>query len=228
MQEKGKRIRVKTCGITNLEDALLCIEAGADALGFIFASFSPRYINPQECQRIVQSVPPFCERIGVFVDEEIPKLLEIVNLCGLSSIQLHGKEDKDYIVSLKQQCKLPIIKAFRLKNEEDFLRTQKEMQDLENYVQAFLLDSLFCDHASDAVCDSDKKEVVNENYFLSLQKLSCRPIILAGALKPNNIQNIIQSTKPFWIDLCSGLEESPGKKDPQKVQEFFSKLNFCY
>ncbi|MDX1919696.1 MAG: phosphoribosylanthranilate isomerase [Candidatus Caenarcaniphilales bacterium] len=210
------KVRVKTCGITNTEDALLCLEAGAHALGFIFAKSSPRQITPQECKSIIQALPPFCERVGVFVDEEIKTVTEIVHSCGLSAVQLHGKENKEYILNLKNTCNLPIIKAFRVKTEDDFSQTLKEIKELEENVQAFLLDS--------PLLEAKDKQVIDAKFFTEICKTTSRPTILAGALNPSNIQEILAGLKPSFVDLCSGLEASPGKKDPEKIKGFFEAL----
>jgi phosphoribosylanthranilate isomerase len=202
-------MRVKVCGITNLEDALSCYTEGAHALGFIFAKESPRFITLDECKQITKQLPPFCERIGVFVDEKIQKIVEIVEACNLTAIQLHGKtEDNNYITKLRELSNKPIIRAFRLNTKEDCQQITFLNQKL---LQAILI-------------DGPGKKLVNKEVINEVQTLTNLPIILAGALNEENIEECLQNTKPIALDICSGLESVPGKKDLTKVKAFFCKL----
>src|SRR3954466_5307649 len=124
-------VRVKICGITNIEDALMSIEAGADALGFIFFRGSPRFIEANAAQAIIDRLPPFISKVGVFVDETQENIEKISGVAGLNAVQLHGTESPDFCATLN----LPVIKAFRVQD-------QSTLASLENYrVAAFLLDS---------------------------------------------------------------------------------------
>jgi phosphoribosylanthranilate isomerase len=202
-------MRVKICGITNLEDALSCYQNGAQALGFIFAPISPRFIKPEKAAQIINGLPPFCERIGVFVDEDIFKIVQIVKQCKLSAVQLHGKsENSEYINQLYNLLSVPIIRAVRLKNLEDCeLLTELPSEKL----QAVLIDGM-------------GQSTLSQEIYLKALNLAVKPLILAGALGLHNIKEIIFNFKPQAIDLCSALEKQAGQKDPQKVEEFFRLL----
>lgn len=203
-------MRVKVCGITNLEDALVCYEHGVDALGFIFASISPRFISPEKCAQIVSQLPPFCERIGVFVDESIFKIIDITKQCKLSAVQLHGKtEDAEYICKLHSLLPIPIIRAIRL----------KELKDCQ------LLENLPYDKLQAVLIDGPGQISLSQEIYEKALKLRQKPLILAGAISEHNINQIIVKFKPQAIDLCSSLEEVAGKKDIAKVKEFFELIN---
>lgn len=203
-------MRIKICGITNLEDALLCYQSGAHALGFIFAEVSPRKISLEQCKQITLSLPPFCERVGVFVDESFENILNTVQQCKLSVVQLHGtSEDADYIDELSAKVSVPIIRALRVDENTDLKKLIQEIPAKK--VQAILLDG------------PGKKKVPLE-MFLEAKELSKLPLILAGAINADNVQELTQKLNPIAIDLSSSLEAAPGKKDFAKVKEFFEKV----
>ena len=196
---RAKNLRVKICGITNIADALVCANEGADALGFIFTDKSPRYITAEKASEITGKLPPFCERIGVFLDHSIKEIIEISQKCSLSGVQLHGNEDEKYILQLKKNLNLPIIKALRKPSREEFIKFSGEN------LQAFLIDGY------------------SEDFDLSEIFSICKlPLILAGKLSAENlIENLEKYSFVKYIDLCSSLESSAGKKDHEKVSKFF-------
>ncbi len=205
-------MRVKICGITNLEDALICYEHGADALGFIFASQSPRYISSDTCAKITRALPPFCERIGVFVNLPPIELAQVANQCQLSAVQLHGHtENNDYIQELSRLINIPIIRAIRVQSSNVTELTQVIELLPENLLQALLV-------------DGPGKQKVPFEIFNSLKEEIKLPLILAGALDSENIKTIIHELNPKSIDLCSSLESQPGKKDPDKIKRFFKEI----
>jgi len=198
-------IRVKICGITNLSDALEAIEAGADALGFIFYRSSPRYIAPEVLQQWVVQLPPFVTKVGVFVNEARDNINRICENCQLGVVQLHGQESPRFC----QQVSKPVIKAFRLRKEEDLLALKAYKTDT---VSGLLLDS-FSEHTPGGT-----GRVFN--WDLAKQAKQYGRIILAGGLTPKNVSEAVAQVKPYGVDVCSGVEIRPGKKDKTKLEQF--------
>ena len=201
------KIRVKICGITRPEDALLAEKLGASAVGFIFFGKSPRYINPQKAGEISGRLGPFIARVGVFVDEDAETVRKIVETARLTAVQLHGSEDQEYIGILKG---INVIKAFRV--GKDF-----NCEELCRYdVNTFLLDT----YSANSYGGTGKTfdwNIANE----------CRKygrIILAGGLNISNVIDAVNAAKPWGIDISSGIESSPGVKDPEKMKEIFDKI----
>jgi len=187
---------VKICGITNLEDALISVESGADALGFVFAD-SPRKIDPDNARQIAASLKGRVNLVGVFSDMDINEVNEISDLCMLDLLQFHGSEDSEYCNVFKRR----VIKAIRFKDRED-------LNNIRSYdVEFILVDSA----ASGMTCDWEKLR----EYGLHDKKL-----ILAGGLNPGNVTTAIEQVMPFGVDSSSGVEAYIGKKDPAKVREF--------
>ena len=200
--------RVKICGITNREDALLAIEMGADALGFIFAE-SPRRITPINAKAIIHNLPPLVKTVGVFVNEEPAGIKEIKSLCGLDLIQLHGDESSEICRELMPHS----IKTFRIQNETDL----KNIKRYQGTVRAILLDTF----------QEGKAGGTGKTFDWSLAvkaKETGLPIILAGGLGPENIQEAIATVKPYALDINSGIEERPGKKDPILMKQLMEKI----
>jgi phosphoribosylanthranilate isomerase len=194
---------VKICGITSLADANCAIEAGADALGFIFFRRSPRYIEPKDAAKIASEILAPVLKIGVFVDENPETMQEIARQCGLDRLQLHGSESRETCVSLQT----PVIKAFRIQD-------QNSLVSLRDYkVWAFLLDSYIAGQLGGTGAKF--------NWDLAVQaKTFGTPIILAGGLNPENVADAVAKVSPFGVDVSSGVESAPGKKDHAKVREF--------
>jgi phosphoribosylanthranilate isomerase len=201
-------VRVKICGLTNLDDARAAIDAGADALGFIFFSGSPRYVTPAAAARIIAQLPPFVSKVGVFVNEPVGPLLEIVNSVGIDTIQLHGNESPAYCDNLPGN-RLKIIKAFRIKDQSSLL----PLRDFR--AAAFLLDSY--------VPGQHGGTGSRFNWDLAIQASALGiPIILAGGLIPENIRDAISKVAPYGVDVSSGIESAPGKKDLSKLRAFIA------
>jgi len=199
-------VRVKICGITNLEDALLAADLGADALGFIFYPPSPRSIAPDTARAIIAQLPPLVTTVGVFVDEDAATVKELAAQVGLDWLQLHGKETPEYCRSLGRR----IIKVFRIQDENSLsgLAAYREV------VQGLLLDTY-------------KKGQVGGtgetfNWDLAREARQYGPIILAGGLTPANVVRAIAAAQPQAVDVASGVEARPGKKDPEKLKAFFA------
>lgn len=194
--------RIKICGITNKEDALHASGCGADALGFVFYSGSPRFIQPDAVKEIIAELPPFLKTVGLFVNEDSRKIREVVEFCGLDTVQLHGEESPE-------ECFFPpkqVIKALRLKNDLD----EKIFSSYQ--VSAFLLDAYLPGKygGTGTCCDWSKAQAFAAQYR----------IILAGGLSPDNVFDAVKQVQPYGIDVSSGVEKSPGKKDPGKVAMF--------
>ena len=198
--------KVKICGITSPEDAAVAVAAGADALGFNFYRKSPRYIDPGVAKQIVASLPPFITSVGVFVNEELTTVRSIMDTCGLAIAQLHGDEPATYCRELSR----PVIKALRLKDRGSFLA----LTEFEGRagVRGFLVDS-FSETAyggTGQVTDWD----------LAAEAAKAATIVLAGGLTPANVAEAIRIVRPYGVDVSSGVESVPGKKDHRKVRAF--------
>ena len=194
---------VKICGMTSLEDALAAVESGADAIGFIFHPPSPRYIPFEQAAAISAKLPLHVVRVGVFVDTPEELVFGAVSSCGLNLLQFHGEESPEYCL----QFGLMTMKAFRIKDESSLLA-------LKNYpTDAWLLDS----YAPDRLGGTGEQF----NWDFARQAASFgRPIFLAGGLTPANVADAIQSVRPYAVDVSSGVESAPGKKDHAKVRAF--------
>jgi phosphoribosylanthranilate isomerase len=200
-----QRTRIKICGITNLEDALYAANIGADALGFIFYTQSPRYIAPSAAREIINALPPFVTTIAVTVNLNVEELLKTMTISRCQVIQYHGDIADNQLTELA----FPIIKAIPIAIRED-------LESLARYpsARAFLLDT--------------KKTGlyggtgVTFDWHLAHEARNCgRPIILSGGLSPTNISEALCCAEPYAIDINSGIESAPGHKDHQQMQELF-------
>jgi len=201
-----QKTRVKICGITRLEDALLAVSLGAHALGFIFFKKSPRYISPETAKDIIQFLPPFVQTVGVFVNEKAEVIRKTAQFCGLNLIQLHGNESPDFCVELG----LPCIKAFRIKDEESL----KSLPSYKGKVKAWLLDTYKKD------LPGGTGETFNWDLAIRAKTYGV-PVILAGGLGPDNIEAAIKTVQPYAVDVNSGIEVSPGVKDKELIERLF-------
>lgn len=202
MSQLEMNMRVKICGITNVEDANAAVELGADALGFVFAK-SPRQITIEQAREIIETLPPFISIVGVFVDENIDRINKICNSCGIHTVQLHGNEDPQFLNELKEY---KIIKAFRIRDESD-------LKPMSNYKpHAFLLDS----YVKGIIGGTG----ITFNWTYAHQAKKYGNIILSGGLTPENVKEAIHIAKPFAVDVSSGVESSPSKKDKLLMKRF--------
>ncbi|MBI4464218.1 MAG: phosphoribosylanthranilate isomerase [Acidobacteria bacterium] len=208
-------VHVKICGIRHAEDAAVAVEAGASALGFNFWSGTPRYIAPEEAARIIEgleglraAVPRDIWRVGVFVDEALERVLEIAAETGISVLQLHGSESPEYLERLGSWPKIKaIIKALRV--SDDF---QPEQLLRYRSANAFLLDGF--------VAGMHGGTGKSFDWTRAEKAASFGKIILAGGLNPDNVGMAVRQVRPWGVDVCSGVEITPGKKDPQRIWEF--------
>ena len=199
--------KVKICGITNLEDAIISIDAGAFALGFNFHPQSPRYINPLTARSIISQLPTYVLSVGVFVNEVEPGIVaRLSDIAGVGAIQLHGDESPDYCLALRDRY---VIKALRINSNFSPVSAS------EYKVQAILLDAFSTGAFGGTGLTTDwslarKTRAVVPNLFL------------AGGLSPENVAEAIAVVGPYAVDACSCLESSPGRKDAARVRKFIS------
>ena len=198
--------KIKICGITNQIDALHAINAGVDALGFIFYKKSPRHVSLNVVKSIVAHLPPFVLTVGVFVNEEAKVVRDIVDECGLALAQIHGDETADFCESLGR----PVMRGIRLRDRNTFLAMAEYKGRAR--VRGFILDAF----SQDSYGGTGK----TADWDLAKEAAQSFSFFLAGGLTPDNVQEAIEKVKPYGVDVSSGVESSPGKKDPAKVQAF--------
>jgi phosphoribosylanthranilate isomerase len=199
-------IHIKICGITSHEDAQAAVDAGADALGFVFYPPSPRHVSPERATQIIQKLPPFVTTVGLFVDVTADTVNDMAARCGLDRIQLHGRETPEFCRQVKQ----PVIKAFRIKNAES-------LRHLPTYkVSAYLLDA----YVQGALPGGTG---LSFSWELAARAKPYGPVILAGGLTPENVETAIKQTRPYGVDVSTGVECAPGVKDHRKVREFIAR-----
>jgi phosphoribosylanthranilate isomerase len=194
-------VRIKICGITRLEDALLAVRLGADALGFNFWPGTKRYVDPDAARDILEQLPPFVTTVGVFVNQPPAEVLAIAARTGIAALQLHGDESPTEAGGYA----LPTIKALRLSGTAS-------LDALARYhVRAFLLDAPSAGFGgSGNTCDWECAAAAARR----------APVILAGGLKPENVADAVRAVRPYAVDVASGVESSPGVKDPDKLKRF--------
>jgi phosphoribosylanthranilate isomerase len=200
-------MRVKVCGITRREDAVLAVELGADALGFVFWARSPRAVDAATVRRITDGLPPFVSRVGVFVNESQAGIVTTAAEAGLTCIQLHGDEDASAYVDLP----LPVIKALPV--VEGF--SLAAVEDLPSRVTPLL-------DAHDPARRGGTGRVIDWTVAAAAAKL--RPVILSGGLTAENVKSAIAAVHPYAVDVSSGVESAPGTKDESKLRAFFASL----
>jgi phosphoribosylanthranilate isomerase len=199
-------LRVKVCGLTRLEDALLAEACGAHAVGFIFYAPSPRAVEPQTAARIAGALHPYTVKVGVFVNETPARMNELAALCGLDRIQLHGGEP----YALLAQLDRPAYRAFKLKDEADLAAAQAAPD------ATLMLDT------HDPHLHGGTGRPFDWEWARVLG--ASRRVILAGGLSADNIAHALAVARPAAVDVSSALEAAPGRKDPRKLEAFFAAL----
>lgn len=197
-------IKAKICGITNLEDALASINAGCDALGFVFYKKSPRYINPEKAYEIIRRLPKNIIKVGVFVNSKENTIKDIAKTCGLDILQFHGDESPEFCGRFKDY---KVIKAFRIKDGldlEDVLRYNPFAYLFDTYVKSK---------------PGGTGKTFNWELIKHVDDIK-RPIFLSGGLTEKNVRDAIEKVRPDWVDVSSSVEIIPGKKNHKKIKEF--------
>ena len=206
-------IRVKICGITNIKDALAAAEAGADALGFVFAE-SPRKIEPEAAREIVSRLPAHIVTIGVFAGQDADEVLRIMEAVGLRFAQIHGDADE----ALAGQCNEAawgLIRALRIGSPESIRGAVED--PLVAACDAVLLDA----HVEGKMGGTG--QAFDWDLAVEAETLG-KPIILAGGLTPENVEEAARKVMPYAVDVSTGVEKSPGKKDHAKIKEFIENV----
>lgn len=196
---------IKICGITNLEDARAAVAAGADALGFNFYNPSPRYITPQRAREIIEELPASVLAVGVFVNEPMKSVNAIASEAGIAALQLHGDESPDYCREFARDRY--VIKTLAVSDDVD-------LELINSYdVHAIMLDTR----------DSRLRGGTGKSFDWSVARRvnqSVAKLFLAGGLSPENIENAIETVRPYAVDACSALEDAPGRKNHERMRAF--------
>lgn len=200
-------VRVKICGITNAEDAMVAAVAGADALGFVFFPESPRYVTPEAAAAIIEKLPPFISTVGVFVNDPVERVREVMKRTGLRYAQLHGNESPEDCKALGSSA----IKAFRIDTISDLAPIEK----YSSCASAFLLDAF-----SKAAYGGTGMVF---NWDVAVEAKRYGRVILAGGLTPENVTEAVHRVQPYAVDTSSGVEAEKGRKDHHKVRMFIAR-----
>jgi len=195
-------LRIKICGITNEEDAHLAAHLGADALGFVFYPPSPRCVEPDRVRNIVGSLPPFLSTVGLFVSEKAGRIREIMSYCGLDIAQLHGEGD-DEDTGLEERR---IIRALRVRDEAS-------LEGIGGFQSATLLLDTWVEGRMGGTGRTF-------DWSLAARVAESHRVVLAGGLTPENVAEAIRTVRPYGVDVSSGVEMSPGRKDPERMAAF--------
>lgn len=207
-------VKIKICGITRLEDALTAAAAGADALGFNFSRKSPRYVTPEQAAFIIASLPPFISCAGIFVEHSPAEIHEICSACGLQVAQLHAET---YTAEKARSIEgVRIIRVFR--PEDDFDTSTVKTFCRESGVNTFLFDAF--QPGLEGGTGIRIENGLASRIFDDLRGFGYA--ILAGGLNPENVAGAIQATLPYGVDTASGVENSPGIKNPEKIAAFIA------
>ena len=200
--------KIKICGITNKQDAINAASLGVDMLGFVFYKDSKRYVGPEIVRDIVNELPPFIGKVGVFVDEDKKKVFDIAADCSLGMLQFHGDEGIDYCGSFKDSYK--VIKTFRIKNKNN-------LRGINDYDTDFYMLDTYSEKDKGGTGNNFDWKIIEDFEFL-------KPVILSGGLTPVNVAEAIKRFSPYGVDVSSGVEELPGKKDLNKMKQFVEKV----
>lgn len=199
-------VRVKICGLTQRDEALGVVAAGADAVGVVFVPGTPRAVTPEQAAAILRELPPLVARVGLFVDATVEDIRTTVQQVGLDTVQLHGEETPEVCREVRRFSR--VLKAFRVRGPETVAR----LSAYGDEVDAFLLDAYVPGVAGGTGATFDWTQAVAAQQF-------GRPIILAGGLTPGTVAEAVRQVRPFAVDVSSGVERAPGRKDLTKVRE---------
>lgn len=199
-------VKVKICGLTNYRDAAAAVDLGADLLGFNFYPKSPRFVTPEQAAQIINKLPAFIHVAGVFVNASLDQIKEAISECNLDWVQLHGDESPEFCESLLS-INVRTMKAIRVKDQEDIERAESFFTD------AVLLDAF----------DPEKYGGTGLTFDWNIIGHISKRIFLAGGINPDNVAAAIE-LGVYGIDVCSGIEASPGKKDHRKMRKLFENI----
>lgn len=202
-------VKVKICGITNLEDARLAARLGADALGFNFYEKSSRFVTPIAAAAMINELDEPIEKVGVFVNHSIDEILNIVRLASLDTVQLHGDESSRFVSDLRARCGCEIIKALRVSPDFDI------SDSLAYDADGILLDS-YSTGLRGGTGETFDWEVARSVWTIIPR------LWLAGGLTPENVRLAVTEVRPYAVDACSSLESAPGVKNPETLERFIS------
>jgi len=204
---------IKICGITNAEDALAAARFGAHALGFIFVKGTPRYIEPERASEITKQLPPFITRVGVFDDRPVEEIERIADLCRLDALQLHVDSMSERHFRL---AKRRIIKVCRVKDESSLYDSLSAKGLKASQIDAYLLDTYSKNRLGGTGTTFDWSLALKAKVIVG----PTFPMILSGGLNPDNVAEAIKRVEPYAVDVGSGVEERPGKKDHNQLRRF--------
>ena len=199
------KTQVKICGLTSVAEAQAAAEAGADMIGLMFYDGSPRHVSQATAEEIARALPPFVLRVGVFINPDEALVTRAIAGCGLNLLQFHGDEESDFCT----QFGLMSMKAIRVRDAESLNQLEKFHTD------AFLLDA----YSQAGLGGTGEK--FNWDLAVEARKFG-KPIFLAGGLTPENVGDAVKQVRPFAVDVSSGVESAPGKKDAAKVRAFIA------
>ncbi|MBU3933195.1 MAG: phosphoribosylanthranilate isomerase [Candidatus Omnitrophica bacterium] len=202
-------VKVKICGITNTGDAIWAANLGADYLGLVFARDSKRKVGLARAKEIADAVPPYIKKVGLFVDEEPGIVNKVLALCRLDVLQFHGQESPGYCNEFKGKAE--IIKGFRMKDEES-------LNQISRYDVDFYLLDAFVEGETGGT-----GQTFNWDLALKVKEFG-RPLFLAGGLNPGNVVQAVKKVQPYAVDVASGVESSPRKKNVESMKEFIDKI----
>ena len=201
-------VKVKICGITNYEDAVAAMNMGADLLGFNFYPPSPRYVAPEKAAEMINRLPALIDAVGVFVNAPLDEIRRIIDQCRLDWVQLHGDEDPDFCRSLNY-VNVKTMKALRVKDESDIVKAG------EFFTDAVLLDAFH----------PEKYGGTGLTFDWNIVGHIAKRVFLAGGINPDNAAEAVQ-LGVYGIDVCSGVEAEPGKKDHEKIRQLFDNIRY--
>lgn len=200
--------KIKICGITNKIDAINASGLNVDMLGFVFYKKSPRYVTAEKARDIINELPPSIARVGVFVDADKKEVSDIALDCQLDMLQLHGNEDPDYCLSFEDSYK--VIKAFRIKDKSS-------LKGINNYNVDFYMLDTYSKMSAGGTGKAFDWKIIDGFELL-------RPVILSGGLTPDNVADAIDRVLPYGVDVSSGVEDSPGKKNLELMKKFVQNI----
>ncbi|MBC2715436.1 MAG: phosphoribosylanthranilate isomerase [Desulfobacteraceae bacterium] len=209
---QSKLPQIKICGLTCTEEALKCASAGADAIGLVFFKKSPRYIKPEKAKTICAALPDNCTTVGVFVNEPFNSIMDIVITSDLGAVQLHGNEPPKFVRDLMDQG-LSVIKGL-------YLESQPSIAQVSTYTaSAYLVECAkgILPGGNAMTWNWENAAGFGENH----------PMVLAGGLSPKNVASAINKAMPDAVDVSSGVESAPGKKDIHRVKQFIKAVRGC-